>query len=285
MAGVHSQSDSQANQNDLKIMHAKITAIEHSLQQAQLTEEKLLKVEKSLSYLQYSLQKKSDDWTLKLEEHQTKLQSEIDSLLQLLNAKSAQLEGTTDNLDFRMVNTEESTQENFTQLASTLSQRKMVMLIFIVIILILIAIIFMVLRKQIKNQNVKSEELIELYKTQLEKQIADLNQLSDSKFLELQKKIDMQIKKEINALHQKISEAREQFQLDLKTAQSSMVEMLKEDMSKTTEMMQANHKQLEKNIAEAKNEFRANIDKLVSGIDDLNKLQIKLEKRLVDKKD
>jgi hypothetical protein len=285
MAGVHSQSDSQANQNDLKIMHAKITAIEHSLQQAQLTEEKLLKVEKSLSYLQYSLQKKSDDWTLKLEEHQTKLQSEIDSLLQLLNAKSAQLEGTTDNLDSRMVNTEESTQENFTQLASTLSQRKMVMLIFIVIILILIAIIFMVLRKQIKNQNVKSEELIELYKTQLEKQIADLNQLSDSKFLELQKKIDMQIKKEINALHQKISEAREQFQLDLKTAQSSMVEMLKEDMSKTTEMMQANHKQLEKNIAEAKNEFRANIDKLVSGIDDLNKLQIKLEKRLVDKKD
>lgn len=285
MASAHSQTDEPNYQNDLKIMQTKITAIENDLQQSQLTGEKLLKVEKSLKNLQYSLQKKSDIWSIKLDEQQMKLQSEIDSLQQILIAKSSQLEGTTNNLDSRMLKTEEATQQNFTQLATSLKMWKLIMIVFMAILILLIVIVFMVLRNQINNQKVEMKKLMEQQKAQLEKHIDDIKQLTDIAIKGSQKKMDEQLKTEIKGIDQKLSENQGQFQSEINTVYTKMENMLIDEQKKTIEKLNANKQLLLKSSSELKKEFDSNISSLTSLFDQLKKEHLKLEKNIANKKD
>lgn len=166
---------------DINELSNKVSSLERELENNQLNNHSVLQANDSLKKTQSALRMNYKRLSNDFYNYKIQSKSKIDSIQNLINTNSANIDKTSNELGVKIEITEKSTNQSISDLNKTVSQNTLYWIIAIMAVALFVLLIFILLRKQIFKQKSDLESDLQNTRKALEEEGVKL----DNKLIEV----------------------------------------------------------------------------------------------------
>jgi len=152
VSNIFAQTDSLSLKKDIDILNGKVVNLESKILTIQTANTKILQENESIKNSQSIQNKNFKQLISDFEIYKQNAESKIDSLQNVINSNSANINKTANELGVKIEDTHKFTNQSITDLNKTVSQNTLYWIIAILVVVILVLLVFVFLRKLIFKQ-------------------------------------------------------------------------------------------------------------------------------------
>jgi len=178
VSNVFAQTDSLTFVKDIDNLNQKVSLLESKIETIRSANSKILQEHKSLKNSQFALKNDNKKLNSSFETYKQNTETEIDSLQQVINANTANIKKTADELGVKIEDTHKFTNQSIIDINKTVSQNTLYWIIAILVVALLVLLVFVLLRKQIFKQ-----------KTDLDSNLQDTQKVLEEEGVKLDNKL------------------------------------------------------------------------------------------------
>jgi hypothetical protein len=178
---IFAQTDSLSIKKDIDILNIKVANLESKIATIQTANTKILQENESIKNSQSFQNKNFRQLFSDFEIYKQNAESKIDSLQNVINSNSANINKTANELGVKIEDTHKFTNQSITDLNKTVSQNTLYWIIAILIVALFVLLVFVFLRKQIFKQKTDLDGNIQETRKALEEEGVKL----DNKLIEV----------------------------------------------------------------------------------------------------
>ena len=186
VSNVFAQTDSLTFVKDIDNLNQKVSLLENKIETIRSANSKILQEHKSLKNSQFALKNDNKKLNSSFETYKQNTETEIDSLQQVINANTANIKKTADELGVKIEDTHKFTNQSITDLNKTVSQNTLYWIIAILVVALLVLLVFVLLRKQIFKQ-----------KTDLDSNLQETRKVLEEEGIKLDTKLAEMLEKQL----------------------------------------------------------------------------------------
>ena len=181
VSNIFAQTDSLTLQKDIENLSQKVSLLESKIQTIERANSKILQEHKSLKNSQFVIKKKYSNLNSSFKAYKKNTKTEIDSLQQIINTNSTNIEKTAAELGVKIDNTNKTTTQSITDLSKVISQNTLYWIIAILVVALLVLLVFVLLKKQLFKQRIDLDSNLQNTRKVLEEEGVKL----DNKLIEV----------------------------------------------------------------------------------------------------
>jgi cytochrome c-type biogenesis protein CcmH/NrfF len=246
VGNLFAQTDSLKLKKDIDILNGKVLNLESKIETIQTANTKILQENESIKNSQAIQNKNSKQLNSDFETYKLNAGNEIDSLLQVINSNSKNIQTTANELGVKIDNTHDFANQSIIDLNKTVSQNTLYWIIAILVVALLVILVFVFLRKQIFKQ-----------KTDLDSNLQDTRKALEEEGVKLDNKLIEVLETHLKIINNSNSGSEKEADHTLALKVADEIVRIEKNISKMDNEIKG-LKPLVKGIERIKDNFKAN---------------------------